>query len=134
MLQNLEPVVSKKQDTRKTILIVEDDQDQGELLNLIIEEESSYHPVLVTTSDCALKVIQHTKPDLLLLDYTLTPLNGLELYDHLHTMQGLEAVPAIILTASLEKHQPEIVQRCLVGIAKPYELDTLLQTIEHALA
>ena len=134
MLQNLESLESKKRDTLKTILIVEDDQDQGELLVLIVTEELSHHPVLVTTSDWALKIIQHTKPDLLLLDYTLAPLNGLELYDCLHAMQGLEAVPAIILTASLEKHRPEIDQRSLVGIAKPYELNTLLQAIECALA
>jgi len=59
-------------------------------------------------------------------------MNGIELYDRLHTTQGLEHVRAIMISANLP--QQEIRQRQIVGIRKPFGLDDLLNTIEKVLA
>jgi hypothetical protein len=45
----------------------------------------------------------------------------------------MEAVPAIILTASLEQHKAEIEAHNLVGLDKPVELDDLLLAINKLL-
>src|SRR5213080_3095293 len=117
----------------KTILVVEDDVATGEFLIQAISLETPYLPVLAQTRTRALEVLEQIKPDLFILDYYLTPGNGLELYDTLHAQPGLESVPAIILSASLDQHLPAIASRHLMGLAKPLELDELLETIESVL-
>lgn|SRR5438045_2207566 len=118
----------------KTLLVVEDDVDIGLFLSLAIAEETAFQAVVVTTGEQALETASHVPVDLLLLDYTLPTMNGIELYDHLHAMPGLEALPAILFTASLAKHHEVIEQRQMIGLGKPIELDELLETIRMLLA
>src|SRR5438034_6266798 len=44
----------------------------------------------------------------------------------------LRTVPAIVMSANLPRS--ELQERHLVGVEKPFDLDDLLQTIEHVLA
>ncbi|SRR2546428_5562494 len=118
----------------KTILVVEDDMDIASFLSLALSQETSYHPVVVTDAEQALAMVTHTPVDLFLLDYTLPRMSGIELYDQLHAKKELEAVPAILFTASLAKHQEVIEQRQIIGLGKPIELDELLSTIERLMA
>lgn len=120
------------QANEKTILIVEDDRFISEVLVLVITQETRYQPVHVPDAFQALMTINDVKPDLFLLDYHLPIMNGIELYDRLHTTQGLEHVRAIMISANLP--QQEIKQRQIVGIRKPFGLDDLLDTIEKVLA
>lgn len=119
----------------KSILIVEDDADIGAYLVTAISQETSYHPQLVMESQQALETVKHIKPDLFLLDYRLSEGNGIELYDRLHTTAGLEAIPAIIMSASLPEGrlEEEIEQRQLFALPNPHTLDELTQTIQQAL-
>ena len=125
----------KSEQTRaKTILVVEDDMDIGSFLSLAIEQETPYQAIVVTDGYQALEMVTQVPVDLLLLDYTLPTMNGIELYDQLHAMQELEATPAIIFTASLAQHQDVIEQRQIIGLGKPIDLDELLSTIERLIA
>ncbi|HEX6480308.1 MAG TPA: response regulator [Ktedonobacteraceae bacterium] len=119
---------------RKTLLIVEDDLAHGELLSQAITQETPYFPMVVETGARALEVVEHVKPDLLILDYYLTDMNGLQLYDQLHAKPGLEAVPALLLSASLERHQREIEQRHILSLAKPFDLDELFAMLQQVFA
>ena len=117
----------------KTILIVEDDDSTATFLTLAIAQETSYQVLHATTGVRALEIVRHIKAGLFIIDYLLPDMNGIVLYDYLHALEGLEAVPAIILTAiSLERLREEIQQRHLLSLAKPFDLDTLLETIEFA--
>ena len=116
----------------KTILIVEDDADIGEFLERVISDETPYHALLVSNGFEALKITYDLKPDLLLLDYQLPGMNGIELYDRLHTTREREALPAIMLSAHLPKQELE--KRKMVGLEKPIELPVLLEAVEQALA
>jgi DNA-binding NtrC family response regulator len=118
----------------KTILIVEDDDSTATFLTLAIAQETSYQVLHATTGVRALEIVRHIKAGLFIIDYLLPDMNGIVLYDYLHALEGLEAVPAIILTAiSLERLREEIQQRHLLSLAKPFDLDTLLETIAFAL-
>ena len=117
--------------TIKTVLVVEDDTGIGTFLIQAIQQETHYQAMLVTDGLQALKVVANIKPDLFILDYQLPRMNGIELYDHLHTIPGMDHIPAIIVSARLPRH--EIEKRKIIGISKPLELDDFLQTIEHLL-
>ena len=127
-----QPIASNELKSRKSILIVEDDTAIGELLVLALAHETPYRPVLAANEQEALHAIEEVKPALVLLDNHLPQTTGIEMYDHLHARNELRTVPAIVMSANLPKY--ELAQRHLVGIEKPFDLDDLLQTIEHVLA
>lgn len=115
----------------KTILVVEDDVGIGSFLAQAISQETHHQALLVTDGFQALKTVMDIKPSLFILDYQLPRMNGIELYDKLHAIEGLDAVPAILISARLPKQ--EIDKRHIIGMSKPLELDEFLHTIEELL-
>lgn len=116
----------------RTILIVEDDVDIGEFLVHAIEDEIQSHAQLARDGDEALKFIGNITPALLLLDYQLPGMNGLELYDQLQSREELKTVPMLFISAN--PPVKELERRNLQFIAKPFELDDLLQMLKNLLA
>ena len=134
MSQNTESLLKETSVTTKTILIVEDDPGIGSFLVEAITQETPYRAIVATDSHAALKLMQHFKPDLLILDYGLPGMNGIELYDRLHINKELAALPAILITANRHLPQHQVQERHLIFFRKPLELDTLLAAIETLLA
>jgi len=115
----------------KTVFIVEDDEAIGDLLVQAIEQETSYHAVLASDGFQALKMLRTVKPDLILLDYGLPGMNGLELYDTIHTVKALKHLPVLIVSAETARIQKEVTARQLSQLKKPFELTNLLEAIER---
>jgi DNA-binding response OmpR family regulator len=124
-------VLDTKRATEKTILIVEDDAATGELLCLFLSEETPHRAILVPDGFQALNVIKDITPDLFLLDYRLPRMNGKELYNQLHTTQGLEHIPTIMTSTNALEQETEDpnVTLCI----KPFDLDELLTMVEKLL-
>jgi CheY-like chemotaxis protein len=116
----------------KTILVVEDNEDVGTFLVLMLLTESPYQALLVTDGFQALKIVHDLKPSLFLVDYQLPDMDGIALYDRLHAITDLADIPAIIMSANLPTRALQ--ERHLTGVAKPFDVDQLLHTIEHLLA
>ncbi len=116
----------------KVTLIVEDDHSISEVLVYAIAQTTPYTAITALDGFEALEIMKGNKPDLLILDYQLPKMNGIELYDLLQTMQGLDHIPTIIMSANLP--EAAIRQRRLIGLKKPFELDELLDTIEKLIA
>ncbi len=115
----------------KTILVVEDDFDIGSFLVQAISQETPHQAMLVTDGFQALKALTNIRPNLLILDYHLPSMNGIELYDRIQEMNMHDNPPTILISARLPRQ--EIAQRKITGMAKPLELDEFLQTIEQLL-
>ncbi|GAC1403423.1 MAG: hypothetical protein NVSMB49_20850 [Ktedonobacteraceae bacterium] len=111
----------------KTILIVEDDPSIGEMFMQTLLSENIYNPLLVVSGAEALEIVKEATPALLLLDYHLPNMNGLELYDHLHAIPHLSHVPAILITAGVLQY--DIQDRHIVGMSKPVDINKLLDII-----
>ncbi len=116
----------------KTILVVEDDEDIGAFIVQALTLETPYEALLVADGSQASKVVKTLKPSLFLLDYQLPDITGIKLYDQLHTTDGLEDIPAIIISANAPAK--EMRNRKITHISKPFELTDLLQSIEKLLA
>ena len=130
MPQGTEPLAREAQEATKTILVVEDDLAIASFLVAAIEQETPYRAIMATDSHAALDLVRHFIPNLLLLDYRLPGMNGIELYDHL---KEVAPIPAILMTASRQLPQEQIQQRQLITFRKPFELDVFLATIETLL-
>lgn len=79
-----------------------------------------------------LEVIREHQPQLLLLDYNLPGLNGIEIYDLVHATKGIQPIPSIMVSAELPR--AEIARRNIPGLRKPCRITDLIQTIESTLA
>ena len=90
--------------------------------------------IIATDSHAALKLVQHFTPCLFILDYGLPDMNGIELYDRLHSNRALAPIPAILITANHQIPQQQLQQRQLITFRKPFDLHPFLATIENLLA
>ena len=115
-----------------TVLIVEDDADIGHFLQQLIEEETPYNSVVIDNGLTALEEAPNVHPCLLLLDYRLPGINGLELYDRLRERNGVSNVPAIMMSATLPVRELE--QRGIYQLRKPMDVGGVLRMITHAMA
>jgi DNA-binding response OmpR family regulator len=115
----------------KTILLVEDDITIAELLVQMISQETHYQVYTVPDGPQALDLVKNIKPELLILDYWLPSIHGIELYDRLHDIKGLERVPTIML--SVQAPIREMNQRQIMYMRKPFDMFKLLEAIETLL-
>jgi CheY-like chemotaxis protein len=113
-------------------LIVEDDASIGQFLQQLIEEETPYHTVVIDHGLQAWQQAPYIRPCLLLLDYRLPGINGLELYDRLQTIEETRGVPAIMMSATLPIQELE--RRSIYQLRKPMDIGNVLRMITHALA
>lgn len=115
-----------------TILIVEDDVDIGNFLQQLIEEETPYHTSVIHDGQRALEQAPGIHPCLLLLDYRLPGIDGLELYDRLQQFEATQGVPAIMMSATLPVKALE--KRGIYQLRKPMDIGNVIRMITHAIA
>jgi len=115
-----------------TILVVEDDADVGDFLREIIDEETPYQTIVVHDGIRALEKAPQLHPCLLLLDFRLPGINGLEVYDRLQEREETRGVPAIMMSATLPIE--ELQQRGIYQLRKPMDVGGVIRMITHALA
>lgn len=133
LLEN-SPGVGKTVKRPPTVLVVDDDQCLLELLVELLGDEQ-YHVLPAASGRRALHLIEEAQapPQLFLFDHDLGEMTGLELYDLLHGRPGFEDIPAILVSAYLPD-QHEIDKRGMIGLSKPYDIDTLLDQVASVIS
>jgi DNA-binding response OmpR family regulator len=115
----------------ETILLVEDDPDIARSLTKALES-SGYRVTAVDTGAEARSIIEHVRPDLILLDLMLPDTDGLVLTTALKTLTN-----APIIICSARQEQVDRVLGLKLGaddfVAKPFDLDELEARIEAVL-
>ncbi len=120
--------------SERIVLIVDDDRDVGDILQKIILDQTDYKVVWIAESDLALDAAWYLRPSLLLLDYMLPSIDGLDLYDRLQGMEGMRGVPTVLISASETLPFEELRARGIYLLKKPFELDDLLDMLAQVLA
>ena len=118
----------------RIVLIVDDDRDVGDILQKIILDQTDYKVVWIAESDLALDAAWYLRPSLLLLDYMLPSIDGLDLYDRLQGMEGMRGVPTVLISASETLPFEELRARGIYLLKKPFELGDLLDMVAQLLA
>jgi DNA-binding response OmpR family regulator len=112
---------------KKPILLVEDNDTNAFLLIQVIEQEIGYQVAHTSDGKTAWKFLQHVTPQLVILDYRLPDMDGLQLYDWMRGSSRLDSVPVLLLSAVLPTHEVE--RRKIMSLDKPFDLDDLIHTI-----
>jgi len=118
----------------KVVLIVDDDRDIGDILQKIILDQTDYKVIWIAESDLALNAASYLRPSLLLLDYMLPAMHGLELYDRLQEIENMRGVPTILISASATLPFEALRERGIYLLRKPFELDDLLDILAQFLS
>jgi two-component system response regulator (stage 0 sporulation protein F) len=114
------------------ILIVAENADFGRFLEEVINAQTPYQAVVVASGLCALEQARHLRPCLFLLDYHLSDMNGLEVFDRLQQMEETRGTPAIMMSADLPYEALE--RRGIYPLRRPTDRRRVVRVITHALA
>ncbi|GAA4653800.1 response regulator transcription factor [Anaerocolumna aminovalerica] len=86
----------------KTILAVDDEEHILELVSYNLEHEG-YHVLKAETGEEALTVLENQKVDLVLLDWMLPGIDGIEVLRRIRGNKQLRKLPVILLTAKSDE-------------------------------
>jgi two-component system phosphate regulon response regulator PhoB len=117
-----------------TILIVEDEADLSELMRYNLEA-GGFHVVTAESGDEAVESIRDGVPDLILLDWMLPGLSGIELCRRWRSREETARTPIIMITARGEEE--ERVRGLAIGaddyVVKPFSMPELVARIQALL-
>ena len=116
----------------KTIMICDDDAGILEMLAIILED-SGYQVIAEQNSLNLYSLIEKTMPDLLLLDLWMPVLSGDQVLVHLRSQPETAGLPVIVLSASTDGAEIASKAGATGYIAKPFDIDHLLDGIEGVL-
>lgn len=122
-------------DNKGTILYVEDNVDNRTLVRRILLSED-YELIEAVNALDALRVLENTKPDLILMDINMPDMDGYTLTAKIKTTPGFERVPILAITANVMRGDKEktLEAGCDGYIQKPLDIDQLVREVERFLA
>jgi two-component system, OmpR family, phosphate regulon response regulator PhoB len=116
------------------IYVVEDEADLALLLRYNLEK-NGFRVETLTCGDEAELRIKEQKPDLILLDWMLPKISGIELCRRLKARKDTKAIPLIMLTARSEEQDK--IQGLNTGaddyVVKPFSINELLARVKALL-
>lgn len=123
--------MSQDGSSKKCILAVD---DTAIVLTRISEVLcSDYEVITVNSGARALKCLKERKPDLILLDIKMSPMDGIQTLQEIRTMTELEDIPVIMLTGVEDKDT--VMESAKLGICdyilKPFSSSELLKRIRR---
>ncbi len=119
----------------KKILIVEDDEDLVEVVKLHLQEHG-YETDYAYDGEAALKKIQQSPPDLIILDVMMPKLNGQLLAQQLKSNEKTKNIPIIAISGKVGIKEVFLVDKQLIVSAffyKPVLMSELLKEIKRLL-
>ena len=88
-------------DTKKTIMVVDDNPDIITIVRTILEGKG-YNVLSASSGPELLEMLKTQKPDLIILDIMMPEMDGLEVLTRLKGMNDTTAIPIILLTAKVQ--------------------------------
>ena len=120
---------------QKTILVADDESHILHVVSLKLKN-AGYRVLTARDGQEALEMAQQEKPDLLITDYHMPQLSGIELCRKLKQDPATTNIPAIMLTARGYSLEPADTEQSgiLRMLSKPFSPRHLLATVEEVLA
>lgn len=123
---------------RARIAVVNDDTVFLELMRDLLENEAAYEVKVCKEWEGAYQFVKSERPDLIIQDIRIGgEEHGWTILNLLTLDPQTRDIPMIVCSAaitSLHEHQEMLTQFGIRALPKPFDLDTLLNTIEETLA
>lgn len=115
----------------KTVLMIEDNENNALLVRRVLEASQAFNVVHAEDGERGLQMAMETNPDIILLDLGLPDVDGQTLASFIKRMPDLESVPLIALTAWPEDTARDMAKAygCDGYIAKPINTRTFADEV-----
>jgi len=119
---------------RPLVLMVDDDEFQHRLLGLALESVSLELAFAISGAE-ALGVLRKRRPDLVLMDFELPDISGVEIMRRMKSVAQFSGIPVIMVSSFSEKHI--VVDSLRAGAAdfvvKPFDAPTVTAKLQKLL-
>jgi two-component system, OmpR family, response regulator len=123
---------------RPLIVVVEDDAASLDLMRDILEAEAGCAVAPCRDASAACDVVRRARPDLVILDLLFAGQElGWTVLEQFRGDPATAAIPVLVCSAfgrTLREHRERLDRHGVRGLAKPFELDQLLEAVERELA
>ena len=120
--------------TQRKVLVVDDEFHIVQVVAIKLRN-NGFEVLTAENGDVAYQLACEHKPDIVITDYQMPVLSGLELIEKLRQNPATEATPVIMLTArnfAIEEDQRQRL-RISACLSKPFSPREVLQTVEEVL-
>lgn len=113
------------------ILVVDDEVD---IVNLVVDilQDEGYQVRSAFSGEMALAAITQQQPAMILMDMYMPQMTGIMLLEHLRAT-GTAAIPVVLMTASPRAAETLLNMDLVDYLAKPFDIDQLLQCVARNL-
>jgi DNA-binding response OmpR family regulator len=120
--------------SQRTILVVDDDFHICKVLSLKLKN-ASFEVVSASNGEEALETIQKLSPSLMITDFSMPEMTGLELVRQVREMENTKNIPIIMLTARGQTVEEAEGESPLINalMSKPFSPREVLQKVEELL-
>ena len=112
------------------VLVVDDEEDLADAVENLLRCKG-YGVVVVHDGDAALRKARECLPDLILLDYELPEMDGLEVIAALRSEEATQRIPVLLATAG--RISVEDIQKADGFLAKPFPEELLYKMVQRLL-
>ncbi len=114
------------------ILLADDDTDIRDIISGILTREG-FEVLLAKDGNEALDLAKTGKPDLILLDFLMPQMNGVEVCEALKKDKEMKSIPVIMITAYASEKEKSLSSGAIDFITKPIEKVDLMLRIRSVL-
>jgi two-component system, OmpR family, alkaline phosphatase synthesis response regulator PhoP len=114
------------------ILLADDDQEVQEIVKTILEKEG-YAVTVAKDGNETIEAVKKDKPDMIILDYLMPGLSGVEVLKILQGSDESKNIPVLMVTAHPTEKQRALDAGAVDFITKPVEKPDLLLRIKSVL-
>lgn len=121
-----------KSDSRPTVLLVEDFEDNRFMMRRLLEM-SGYEVVEAVNGKQAVEKAATELPAIILMDLSLPQLDGLSATRQIRACDGMSKVPIVAVSAhdSADFHAQALAAGCNEYVTKPIDFDQLVQLLDR---
>ncbi|MBT5495278.1 MAG: response regulator [Alphaproteobacteria bacterium] len=119
---------------KKSILVIDDQQNLRDLIEYQLTIVDGHTVVMAGDGKKGLKIAQRTKPDLVLLDWMLPGMDGMEVLENLLTTPATQNIPVYMMTVRGKMRDVEIAlgAGALDYVTKPIDVQELSRKVSRA--
>lgn len=117
----------------RKVMLVEDDPDIAVIAEIALKDIGGLEFVHFASGASALAGALEADPDLIILDYRMPEMNGVEVLEALRRDEQLRGIPVLFMTASLmPKHVDMLIEHgALAVLSKPFDPLTLADQVHE---